>query len=64
MKPLVSFFNIEDLWEIEHLKSALPQSVSVKTFKETVDLVLAKIQNTTIFPSFINFKVDKKAIDA
>jgi len=58
MKPVISFVDIEELWEIEHLKDSLKEIASVKNFKETVDLILDKIKDTTILSTFINSNIE------
>lgn len=64
MKPVISIVDIEDVWEIEHLNALLGGSFTVEYFKETADLVLDKIKNTTVLSTFINSKVNKNVIDA
>ncbi len=64
MKPAVSFVDVEDQWEIDYLKDALGPSAAIKDFKETADLVLDKIKDTTVLSTFIKSRVDKRVIDA
>jgi len=64
MKSIMSFVDIEDLWEIEHLKNLLSELGIIKNFKETADLVLDKIKDTTILSTFINSKIDKRIVDS
>ena len=64
MKDIISFVDIEDQWEKDHLKDSLKDIASVRYFKETVDLVLDKIKDTTILSTFISSKVTPKVIDA
>ena len=64
MKSVITFVDIEDLWEIEHLKDSLGESALIKNFKETADLVLDKIKDTTILSTFINSKINKDIIDS
>ena len=64
MKSAISFVDIEEQWEKEHLKETLSDSFSVKHFKETADLILDKIKNTTILSTFISSRIDKKVIDS
>src|SRR4030042_5602580 len=64
MKPVISIVDIEDTWEIEHLNDSLSGSFAVGYFKETADLVLDKIKDTTVLSTFINSKVNKNVIDA
>ena len=64
MKPLISFVDIEDPWEIEYLKKSLSNTALIKNFRETADPVIDKINDTTILSTFINSSVDKKTIDS
>lgn len=64
MKPVISFVDIEDPWEIEYLTSSLNKSASIKDFKETADLVLDKIKDTTVLSTFINSRINKDIIDS
>jgi len=64
MKPLISFVDIEDLWEIDHLKKSLNKTASIKHFKETADLVIDNIKQTVILSTFINSKITKNVIDS
>ncbi len=63
MKSVISFVDIEDLWEIEYLKNSLNDSAVIRNFKETADLVLDKLKDTNILSTFINSKIDKNIID-
>ena len=54
MKPAISRVDIEDPWEIEYLKKALSNTALIKNFGETADLVIDKINDTTILSTFIN----------
>lgn len=60
---LVSFVDIEDLWEIEYLENSLKGKARSEHFKETADLVSDKLKNTTILSTFISSRIDKKIID-
>lgn len=64
MKPVISIVDIEESWEIEHLKRSLGAVGQVQNFGETADLVLDKAKSTDILSTFIQSKVDKKVIDA
>jgi len=64
MKPVVSFVDIEDSWEVDYLKNSLDKEVSFKNFKETADLVIDRTKDTTVLSTFINSKVDKHVIDS
>lgn len=64
MRPVISFVDIEDDWEIEYLRNALNQTCSINNFKETADLVLDKLRDTTVLSTFINSRIDKKVIDS
>ncbi|MBN1353408.1 MAG: hydroxyacid dehydrogenase [Candidatus Omnitrophica bacterium] len=64
MKHTVSFLDIEDNWEAEYLKRGLGESAEVKSFKETADIILDKIRDTSILSTFINSRIDKKVIDS
>ncbi len=64
MKPLISFVDIDETWEVEYLKKALADKCTFKNFSETADLVLSEIKDTTILSTFIQSKVNKKVIDA
>lgn len=64
MKHVVSFVDIEEPWEAEYLRNALNKIVSVKTFKETADLVTGEIEDTTIISPFINSRINKPVIDS
>ncbi|MFC1703541.1 NAD(P)-dependent oxidoreductase [Candidatus Omnitrophota bacterium] len=64
MKPVVSFVDIEDLWEAEYLKDRLQTEVTLKHYAETADLALDKIKDSVVLSTFINSKVDKKVIDS
>ena len=64
MKPVISVVDIEDQWEIDYLKNALCQHAEVRNFKETADIILDDIKNTTILSTFINSKVSKDVIDS
>ena len=64
MKPIISFVDIEDLWEIEYLKSSLNESALIKDFKETADLVIDKIKDTSVLSTFINSRINKDIIDS
>ncbi len=64
MKPVISFVDIEDSWEIEYLRKSLGAAGTIQNFSETTDLVLDKIKDTVILSTFIQSKVDKKIIDS
>lgn len=65
MKHIVSFVDVEEPWEAEYLRNALSGTVSVKSFKETADLVAREdIKDTTILSPFINSIVNKSVIDS
>ena len=64
MKDIVSFVDIDDLWEIDYLKNSLEGILVVKNFKEPADAVLDKIKDTTILSTFINSKVTKDVVDS
>jgi D-lactate dehydrogenase len=64
MKSIISFVDIDDPWEIEYLKHSLKESILIKNFKETAELVLDKIKDTTILSTFINSKIDKNIINS
>ena len=64
MKDIISFVDIEDSWEAKHLGDSLRGTGSVKTFKETADVVLDKIKDSSILSTFIHSNVDKVIIDA
>lgn len=64
MKHVVSFVDIQEPWEAEHLRNALSKIVSVKSFTETADLVAEDIKDTTIISPFINSKINKSVIDS
>lgn len=64
MNRVISFVDIEDAWEIEHLKSSLKDAGAIRHFCETADLVLEKIKDTAVLSTFIQSRVDKKVIDA
>ncbi|UCC94650.1 MAG: hydroxyacid dehydrogenase [Candidatus Omnitrophota bacterium] len=64
MNSVISFVDIEEFWEIEHLTNSLNGSGSIKNFKETANLILDKIKDTTILSTFINSKVTKDIIDS
>jgi D-lactate dehydrogenase len=63
MKPTIAVVDIEDVWEIDHLKAALNDRYDVTYHKETADLVLGDIKGALILSTFIQSKVDKKVID-
>jgi D-lactate dehydrogenase len=63
VKPLVAIVDIEDGWEIDHLKTSLSGKYDVTYHKETADLVLDSIKTASILSTFIQSKVDKKIID-
>ncbi len=64
MKHVVSFVDVEEPWEAEYLRNALSVIASVKTFKETADLVTKEIEDTTIISPFINSRINKSVIDS
>ncbi|MDP2942604.1 MAG: NAD(P)-dependent oxidoreductase [Candidatus Omnitrophota bacterium] len=64
MKHVVSFVDIQEPWEAEHLRNALSKIASVKSFTETADLVAKDIKDTTIISPFINSKINKSVIDS
>lgn len=63
MKPVISVVDIDEPWEIEYLKDALNQTAQVLNFGETADLVLDKLNSTTILSTFIDSKVNQEVID-
>lgn len=64
MKSIISFVDIEDRWEIDYLEKALSGSGAVKNFRETADLIIDKIKDSTILSTFINSRIDKAIIDS
>jgi len=64
MRPVISFVDIEDTWEEDYLKRSLEGAASIKSFKETADLVLDKVKDTSILSTFIKSKVDRAIIDS
>jgi len=64
MKHVVSFVDVEEPWEAEYLRNALSKIASVKSLKETADLVTKDIEDTTILSPFINSRIDKSVIDS
>lgn len=64
MRNVATFVDLEDLWEKEYLKNSLHDIISVKSFKETADLLLDKIKDATILSTFINSKITSKIIDS
>jgi len=64
MKPLISFVDIEEPWEIAYLKNVLSEIASVKTFKETADLAGNELKDSVILSTFINSHINKTIIDS
>jgi len=64
MKNVISFVDIEEVWEVDYLKSSLNKDALVKNFKETADLVLGKIKDTAILSTFINSRINKDIIES
>ncbi|MFH1655717.1 MAG: NAD(P)-dependent oxidoreductase [Candidatus Omnitrophota bacterium] len=64
MKQIISFVDIEEAWEAGYLKKALSETGVIKDFKETADLLLDKIKDSSILSSFINSNINKKIIDS
>jgi len=64
MKQIISFVDIEEAWEAEHLKKALRDSFSINDFKETADLLLDKIKDSSVLSPFIKSNINKKVIDS
>lgn len=64
MNPVISFVDIDEAWEVEHLKNSLKDIGVIRNFSETADLLLDKIKDTAILSTFIQSRVDKKVIDA
>jgi len=64
MNEIATFVDIEDQWEKDYLAEALKGIASVKSYKETADLVQDKAKDTTILSTFINSKVTKQVIDS
>ncbi|MBN3040199.1 MAG: hydroxyacid dehydrogenase [Candidatus Omnitrophica bacterium] len=64
MKPLITFLNIEDSWEIEYLKNRLNGHHYIKHFKEPAEHVIEQIKETEILSIFVNSNVNKKVIDS
>ena len=64
MKDVVSFVDIEEPWEIGYLKNSLNKSALIKNFKETADLAIDKIKDTTILSTFINSGIDKNLMSS
>jgi D-lactate dehydrogenase len=63
MKPVIAVVDIEDKWEIDHLKEALDGRYESTYYKETADLVIENIKSAVILSPFIQSKIDKKVID-
>ncbi len=63
MKPAVAVVDIEDLWEIDHLKEALGDRYDVTYHNLTADLALERIKGAFALSTFIQSKIDKKVID-
>ncbi|MBN3038528.1 MAG: hydroxyacid dehydrogenase [Candidatus Omnitrophica bacterium] len=64
MKEIISFVDIEEPWEAEYLKGSLDGSSDVRDYPETADLLLDKINETTILSTFINSKISREVIDS
>lgn len=64
MRPVISFVDIEDSWEIEYLNDALKNLAEIRHFKETADLVLEEIKDSDILSTFINSRISKDIIDS
>jgi len=64
MKTKIAFVDIEDAWEIDHLRSSLEDVAEIKNFKETADLVIDDMKDAEILSTFVCSKVDKKVIDS
>jgi D-lactate dehydrogenase len=62
MKPVISFVDIEEPWEKEYLDESLSGTASVKHFKETADLVVADLKDTTVLSTFINSRITQEII--
>ena len=62
MKHVLSFVDIEDQWEIDHLRASLGDASRITMHKETADLLLDELKETTVLSTFINSKVNKKVI--
>ncbi len=62
MKHVITFANIEDRWEADYLDKAFSGVADIRHFKESPDMIINDIKDTTILSTFINSQVNKSVI--